>query len=103
MVKQYPDTLIIPGQSGDSYKDEDGNFKTQPSSADVKQDCRYEPSNGTKLVELPDGRKVAYSGIVQLPLSTPNVLAGVKIKVETKIEAEVIYFFRGQLHCKIYI
>lgn len=108
MVTQYPDVLIIPGQAGNSYKDEGGNFKTQPNSPDVQQPCRWEPSHVQKLIELPDGRKIAYSGIVQLPLSATTVKEGSNVEIknrldETVFKSQAIYFNRAQMHCKLYI
>lgn len=101
--RQYPDTLVIPGTPVESQKDENGIWQTQTGTASSEWPCRYEPAAITKRVEVADGLVIEYKGVIYTPQNTPRIANGVTVNVTDVIEEEVKYFFKGQLHCMIYI
>lgn len=103
VVKQYPHTLVIPGIAGESTQNEDGTWSTTEPTPPVNQSCRYEAAGRQNQIKGADGEIYTYTGIVYMPLSAPDIANTIEVTVTGRITAKVIYFYRGQLNCTMYL
>lgn len=106
MVRQYPHTITITPQPGNSMYT-NGTWLANAPGSDAEQACRYEPSQIVKKVQVSDGEFLEYKGIVFLPLTSPDIQEGVTIKITENgkliVETKSRYFYRGQMNCTLYV
>lgn len=101
-VKQYPRIIIIPTIPGETPK-VNGIYQPAAPGTPIRQKCRYEPATRTTEIQLDDGLRVKYIGIVYMPLNAPDIAQGVIIEVENVVKAKSLYFSRDQMNCRLYI
>lgn len=102
MVKQYPHIVTIKGNSQNALF-QNGKWEIPQPGPDTEQACRYEPSKLNREVEITDGVTLKYTGILYLPLSSPDIEAGVLVEIKGVITAKALFFYRGQLNCTCYL
>lgn len=107
MVVQYPDIATIPGKPGTSSL-VNGVWVPSTPVANITQNGRYEPSTLNREVQLTDGSMAKVKGIFYMPLSGPDVDAGIDFIVvsstgQTILKTKVLFFTRGQLNCRVYL
>lgn len=105
MVSQYPHIILIPpGKPGNTpFNTTTARYEPEAPADLIEQSCRYEPSPITRELQLTDGSSVKYKGIVYLPLTAPDIPTGLLVEIVGVVKMQTLYFYRGQLHCMLYL
>lgn len=109
-MKQYPHLLYGASATGDSTRDNDGNWNTLTTTYPLISVCREETDGRGQEIQGADGKFHKYSSVIYLPLSSPDVEFGRIIYVRDsstvttdRIKGSVLKFDRSQMHCRLWV
>lgn len=104
MVKQYPHTISITTTAAATKTN--GNWTTGGESTSDRTG-RYEPNSGNEFVTTADGQRIAYDGIVYMPLPQADIAPGSKVVVKNGAtvlsQGTVKKFSRGQQNARLWL
>ena len=104
-IIQYPHKLTATIVSG-TTQDENGNWV--PGTPTTRQmDCRAEPNDKGRLLQLADGSQILYAWVVYMPKGTTSVPDGTQVEVfwgsELIGRGTVKRFSQGQLNSRLWL
>lgn len=108
MVSQYPHSMNVTLQNGNSTQDDNGNWMVPTNEITMNNlPCRAEP-NSNSFITLADGSKYSFAFKVYMPIPDDDIPVGADILI-TDANAQVVatgkvkQFFRGQLNCRLWL
>jgi hypothetical protein len=105
-MKQYPHSISITPQPA-LKQDAEGNVYTSTDGTAVVMDCRVEPSHNNGTISGVDGKQVAYTFVVYMPMTVLEFTPGDKVTVTlengSQYNGRVKRQSNGQLNTRLWV
>lgn len=110
MAKQYPHTLFVKFQAGNSVQEPSGEWTNQPETWVFHSECREETNGKGAVINGAGGTAIVFSSTVYMPKTAVRIPEGAEVFVsasplglDRRIKGQVLKFDVGQLNCRLWV